>query len=348
MWRHKDLPATAPEEPAAPEPAVLPSSLSTAVMPQAAKPSWRQVPPAAAERLTVAMRTGALSWSARSMARPRASPARPWSRRTASPVRVCRERRRQRQRRPRRFKAQDGTYISVNDLTLTADAFGGNGVNGGDGEGGFVEAIALQQDALLTLTGQAIISASGYGGSGTIAGFGGSGYGGTAGLYAGIDDNGQSPLVGGAVTAANVTMRALGQGGLGGLGGVGEGGFAQLGSRYGNLTINGTLFGDAGGAGGNGLAGSRADGLRRHVPGHGQFLRRHRRLDDQPRPRRFVCGRRRRQWRRFGQCRGHRLWRPGLRQLADRRLDRDGDSAVASRGSEWRPRRQRSGRWTRW
>ena len=119
----------------------------------------------------------------------------------------------------------------------------------------------MQEGALLTLTGQAVISASGYGGSGTIAGIGGDGFGGTAGLYAGIDDNPDSPLIGGTVTVVDATVRSLGQGGDGGLGGTGQGGLGQVGTRYGTLTVTGTLFGDAGGGGGDSLAGIGGTGF---------------------------------------------------------------------------------------
>ena len=172
-------------------------------------------------------------------------------------------RRQRRQRNGRRCPCQGarGTHLSMNNLTLSADGSGGDGLNGGYGQGGFVEAIAVQEGALLTLTGQTTISASGQGGSGTIAGTGGDGFGGTAGLYAGIDDNPDSPLVGGTVTAVDVTMRSLGQGGSGGLGGDGLGGLAQIGTRYGSLTVTGTLFGDANGVGGNSLAGTGGSGF---------------------------------------------------------------------------------------
>ena len=97
------------------------------------------------------------------------------------------------------------------------------------------------------LTGLAIISANGTGGNGTIAGTGGDGLGGTAGLYAGIDDNPDSPLVGGTVTAVNANVTSYGRGDPAGGRRRRKAALRKSASRYGSLTVTGTLFGDAGG-----------------------------------------------------------------------------------------------------
>jgi hypothetical protein len=175
-----------------------------------------------------------------------------------------------------RVRAHSGGSITTGDLTVDASATGGNSVTGGDAFGGEAEASAFEPDSELTVTGLATVRANGTGGTGTIAGAGGSGFGGSAKMYAGVGDSGAG---GATVTIQNALLQANGTGGSGGSGGSGFGGGdasetegVQIGARLGTFTIIGTLTADADGQGGDGLAGPGGSGTGGNILAVANFI----------------------------------------------------------------------------
>ncbi len=162
-------------------------------------------------------------------------------------------------------RARGGASITTDNLTADATATGGASVSGGDAFGGDAEASAIEDGSVLTVTGLVTVKANGIGGTGTVAGVGGSGFGGSAGLYAGVGDSGTG---GATVTVNNALLQANGIGGAGSTGGTGYGGGdaaetdgVRIDARLGNFTVTGTLTADADGTGGNGLNGTGGEGL---------------------------------------------------------------------------------------
>ncbi|MGH6658707.1 MAG: beta strand repeat-containing protein, partial [Sphingomicrobium sp.] len=139
-------------------------------------------------------------------------------------------------------------------IFATAHATGGSGVNGGDGNGGYVE-LGVWGNASVILNGNNVtnLSADGQGGAGTIAGVGGDGFGGEVNLFVGGD--GASLSVADGSFDNDSLLLARGFGGVGGTGGDGFGGAIEIsiGDAGGSLTLNGATRVIARGIGGDGI-----------------------------------------------------------------------------------------------
>ncbi len=156
-----------------------------------------------------------------------------------------------------RFVNNDNQLYATGNVTVRADGTGGDGGStplgvagaGGTGTGGLANIGAAV--ALNRIDGNAVASAVGQGGNGSIAGAGGSATGGQA-LIGVVSGAAGEIRVGGTTSAL-----ANGRGGLGfgsGFGGGnGSGGTAQIFASAGQVNVNGTLADvDASGTGGNG------------------------------------------------------------------------------------------------
>ncbi len=197
----------------------------------------------------------------------------------------------------------NAAVTDTGELEILADGLGGSGtIQGGDGSGGyayltFSQPQAASAGAMLDVTGDLVLDASGIGGIGLdnpngTGGNGGAGFGGSAEFFATSSLGAGDSIT---VNAGSITLGANGDGGYGGNGitggngGEGSGGEA-LAELYSGTITAAYVSANAAGAGGNGgNGGTGPDGIG-GVGGDGSGgICRSRYWIDRQRRRAFLC-----------------------------------------------------------